>query len=170
MTDEQKFREHVQRFRIKPIEEKQRSIEALEAKLAEARRDKAELVSQLRAVFDASLVTGIDITALVAPFLLDDSTLKRVERGKAKKAPQKGDRPGRGITDKWKRILSKVVEGYPNHFNASEIQRMAAAIGIQVKAQTMRAQLQAYFSGTYLERDSDGRYRATSVLARELGM
>lgn len=155
---------------ISNIVEKRRAITEIKKLLLEAEKEEADAVRDLRVFSRTALLGGVDLTQLVTPYLTDESARKKIAHGKGKKPPEQDSSPGRGISDKWKRIIGAMVAGYPEYYSAADVQRLAAKSGIAVKPNTSRSQLLAYFGGGYLERDKDGRYRATPIAAREVNV
>ena len=77
-----------------------------------------------------------------------------------------GPTPKRGLSSKWKAVIAHMASAYPQHFTLDDITGLATASGINSTRETIRSQMHGYVESKYLERISDGTYRAAPDGAR----
>jgi len=169
MTDRERFVRKAKNY-LAEIEISDQAIERLDNLKANEILNRDAKIQALRAFCEAAMMADVDLSDVIGQFAVDASVKKRIAHGKAKKPPKPGAPPGRGMSIKWQRIIAKMCAGYPQYYSAADVVRLAEEIGIVVKPNTARTQLMSYTAGGHVDRAMDGRYRATEIGAREVGV
>lgn len=135
------------------LEQKRKAVAAAKKALEKAKKNLESGEAELRGWEEAALA----ITGAVPPTPLTPS-----------RAPEPGNR---GLSEKWKGVITVMALGYPRQFDLDDIAQIAAQYDLKPTADTLRGQMHHYSTESrYLERVGKGVFRATADGAAAAGV